>query len=94
MKQWERSPIYPNVFIVTKWRNRQMNEQKDQDTIRKLLPTWRQFCLNMHDALRKSAEFVCTPFTWFMDQVNGTADWKAMEARLDAEARKKALKTA
>jgi hypothetical protein len=66
-----------------------MNDQKDQETMQKLLPTWRKALLSVHETGRKVVEFVTIPFTWLSDQINGTADWKATEARLDrAEARK------
>lgn len=60
-----------------------MNDQKDQETMQKLLPAWRKALLGVHEAGRKVVEFVTMPFTWVLEQVNGTADWKAMEARLD-----------
>lgn len=71
-----------------------MNEQKDQDTMRKLLPTWRRVCLNVHETLRKGVEFVCIPFTWLLEQANGTADFRAAEARYDEAARKAKKQTA
>ena len=49
---------------------------KDEAIVERLCPWWRQGMLNAHSAIIKVAEFVAYPFTWVLNQFNGTADFK------------------
>ncbi|MFS6835652.1 hypothetical protein, partial [Staphylococcus aureus] len=77
---------------VNTWRIRQIENQKDQDTIQKLLPPWRKFLLSTHEMFRKVANVVLIPAVWLLEQFDGTADWKTREAYLDEVERKKRLR--
>lgn len=70
-----------------------MENEKDQETIQKLLPLWRKLCLGTHELFQKVAAVGLAPINWVKDQIDGTADWKTMEAKLDEADRKKRLGT-
>ena len=50
-KKWTVSTKYPNVIIVTQWKRSNLDEQVDEEEIKKLLPPWRRFLLNVHHGM-------------------------------------------
>lgn len=82
---WEYSKEYPNVIIVTTWRDNKMDEEKIKA---QLYPTWRKCMLATHSALTSAASFVAWPFVWIAEQFNGTSEFRTALKRMEEDERK------
>lgn len=70
---------------------RKAAEKRDAETVRKLCPPWRQFMLDVHGVITRAAAFVWSPVTALFEHFNGTAEMRAVLARMEAEEKKAAL---
>jgi len=84
---WERHRDYRNVIVVN-WREKKMNDQRDEATMRKLCTPLRALTIKVHTQIVKIAEVIFTPVTWVLEQFNGTAEWRDVLVRMEEEEHK------